>query len=125
MQAGEILVESANLLLDHHINKLLEVERLSFMQDALFIMPIWKSTMPITRSIFSLWIHQLLTLMLCVMYEMGCYNHIAKDCSLPAINVLVIGAVVVLLVNFIVEKDLYNGAVGKVVQIFYDNKSVP
>jgi hypothetical protein len=29
------------------------------------------------------------------------------------------------LVNFIVEKDLYNGAVGKVVQIFYDNKSVP
>jgi hypothetical protein len=56
---------------------------------------------------------------------MGHYNHTAKDCNLLAINAFAISAVVMLLVNFIVEKGLYNGAVGKVIEICYHDKSGP
>ena len=45
--------------------------------------------------------------------------------SYPAISAFCVGAVVMLLKNFIVEEKLMNGSIGKVIEIAYDNSNGP
>ena len=49
----------------------------------------------------------------------GRIDHISKECPLPKTNAFCVRAVVMLLTNFVVEYNLYNGAVGIIDEIVY------
>ena len=55
----------------------------------------------------------------------GHKSHIRDEISLPTINALAEGAKVMLLVNYVVEEDLYNGAVGTIRKLVYSDPDGP
>ena len=105
------------------MSKLPPEERTEFAKKALYVMPTWKRTVKIT--------HQYLMELgnpvarIDAVYDNGRTNHMSKEKSLPERSALSIDAIVMLLVNFLVELGLKNGSLGKIVKIVYANKEGP
>ena len=116
--------ESATVLMNRHLENLPQEERDLFIREALYLMPTWKSTIPITKE----YLKSLGTPVARIKaryQHSGRQNHAKKECSLPETNALAKDALVMLLVNFVVEENTFNGAVGKIVQICYEHSDGP
>ena len=123
MRDGKMERESADYLLQRHFSKLSDEEKDSFTRDAVFLFPTWKRTKDITiKHTKSLGtpIAKLRS-----KYDYRSTNHAKEDINLPELSALCVGAIVMLLINFVVEEDLKNGTVGKVVDIVYENPEGP
>ena len=115
--------DSMDLLLNRCLDRLPPIEREKFIREALYIMPTWKSTIPIIKE-------YLLMLMTDVcrvnaVIKPGHKSHVRDEISLPLINALSENSKVMLLMNFIVELGFFNGAVGTVVEIVYEDSEGP
>jgi hypothetical protein len=90
-------------------------------------MPRWKRTVPITVDYLRKLGQPVAKLKAKYSSPNGahCVNHAVKDISLPATLALAQGAIVMLLLNQIVEKRLSNGSLGTVVKIVYQNAAGP
>jgi hypothetical protein len=115
--------DAVDFLLRRHYSSLLKKERESFDKDALFLMPTWKRTKPITKK-YLLQVGNYIAVVKADESDLKYQNH-SPDFSIPSTNVLMVGARVQLQANFLVEQELYNGAVGTIVKIVYAHKQGP
>lgn len=94
--------------------------------NALHIMPTWKQAIPITVEYLSKLNTPIAKIITKYSTKMTTgSNHAIKECSYPRISGLGVGAIVMLLKNYIAELGLMNGAVGTVQAIVYKNKEGP
>jgi len=123
MRDGEVTRASAELLFTRILEHLPEEEQKTFEKEALYAMPTWKDTVPVTVQ----YLKDLKTPVARVdaKFSFKGINHAIKDIRLPVRNALAKGAIVMLLVNFVVEEGLFNGAVGIIVDIVYENSDGP
>ena len=117
MRNGQMEMEDAELLMGRNINNLGEDERQDFLDGAIYIVPMWKDVIPIIRD----YLLTIGTPVIKVMCEVstGRKNYVDTECDLPKTNAFAVESKVMLLVNYIVKYNLFNGAVGTVVDIVY------
>jgi hypothetical protein len=125
MRDGTMDRAGAQYCLDRSLGNLSEEERRNFEQTALYIMPTWKRTMPITKQYLKD-LEQAVARIDCqYTYMEGRPNHAAKECKMPVRNALCKYASVMLLQNFVVEQELKNGSIGTVVEVVYKEPAGP
>jgi hypothetical protein len=113
---------TCEMLMNRHMDRLPESERQLFHEKALFIMPTWKDTVPVIKD----YLLRLGTDICRIDAKVcKCNRKHMDDISFPLINAMAIGACVMLLTNFVVEEYLFNGSIGKVVDIVYEHASGP
>ena len=123
MRSGQIGREEADKLVGRELSNLPAEERLQFEQEALYVVPTWKDALPIIK--------KYMVALDTPIVKVGCttntgrVDHISKECPLPKTNAFCAGAAVMLLTNFVVEYNLYNGAVGVIVDIVFENADGP
>lgn len=123
MRSGEMGRPEADKLLERELSNLPEEERKEFEKHALYVVPTWKDALPIVKKYMISLGHDIA--------KVGCrinpgrVDHISKECPLPKTNAFCAGAVVMLLTNFVVEFNLYNGAVGVIESVVYENADGP
>jgi hypothetical protein len=115
--------DAADFLLCRHYSSLSKEERESFDKDALFLMPTWKRTEPITKK-YLLQVGNSIEVVKAGESDLKYQIH-SPDFSIPSMNVLMVGARVQLQAKFLVEQELYNGAVSTIVKIVYAHKQGP
>jgi hypothetical protein len=123
MRNGTITPEIARPILERQLHNLSLAEQTRFKEHALYVMPTWKSTVPITLDYLQRLNQPVARIE--AQYQYKHVNHTAKEISLPSKSALCKDAKVMLLVNFVVEEGLFNGAVGTVVDICYSDPSGP
>jgi hypothetical protein len=129
IQAGTVDDDAVSFLKSHFMESLSPAEHLLFEHEALYIvMPRWKPTVPITVDYLRKLVQPPVA-KLKAQYSSpnGAHrvNHAVKDINLPATLALAKGAIVMLLLNQIVDKRLSNGSIGTVVKIVYQNATGP
>jgi hypothetical protein len=115
--------DAVDFLLRRHYSSLSKEERESFDKDALFLMPTWKQTKPITKK-YLLQVGNSIAVVKADESDLKYQIH-SPDFSIPSTNVLMVGAKVQLQANFSVEQELYNGAVGNIAKFVYAHKQGP
>jgi hypothetical protein len=105
------------------MHRLPQEDQQQFWEKALYAMPTWKSTIPITFKYLQRL--QKPVARVNAKVDHGKTNHATKDIKLPRQNALAVGAIVMLLVNFVVEQGLFNGAIGVVIDICYKENEGP
>jgi hypothetical protein len=127
IQAGTVDDDAVSFLKSRFMESLSPAERLLFEHEALYIMPRWKRTVPITVDYLRKLGQPVAKLKAQYSSPNGAHrvNHAVKDINLPATSALAKGAIVMLLLNQIVEKRLSNGSIGTVVKIVYRNAAGP
>ena len=128
MRDGKVTSDDVELLETRLWSKLSSEERELFEDTALWLFPTWDRTKPAT-------IKYLTNLRKPIAKIRSKYtfpsngtsgtNHARSEINLPDFSALCVGAVVMLLVNFIVEKNLKNGSVGTIREIIYENQEGP
>ena len=124
MRDGEVTYASAKKIKTRDFDTLSEEEQQEFLDTALYVMPRWKDTVPVTVQ-YLLSLNQPCAKIVADYKTPGQINHCIEEQSFPTKTAMCIGAMVMLLNNFVVEEGLYNGAVGKVVDIIYENEDGP
>lgn len=125
MRTGTMDQEAANFIASRRLSMLPEAERRAFERDALYIMPRWKRTVPITIKYLKDLQKPVARVKAKYSFPRNRANHALKEVNLPSLSALAVGAMVMLLTNQIVEKKLMNGSIGKVVRIVYRNAEGP
>ena len=100
-------------------------EKLEF-RDALHLVPMWKLSHPIVLKYLKGFIEPMAKMR--SKYETSNdrgVNHCVKQSSLPQRLALCVGAMVMLLQNFIVEHNIMNGCVGMAKAIIYELPNGP
>jgi len=118
MRKGTVSKEDIDLLLTRHWHRLDSAERELFELQALFLFPTWKRTKKITIEYLRQLAKPIAKLRAKYNFS-GKTNHAKKDINLPDFSALCINAVVMLLINFIVELGLKNGSIGVCKDIIY------
>ena len=125
MREGTVTREDTDLLMARRLSALSPEERADFVENALFVMPTWQRSVPITRQ-------YLIDLGQPVARVDNVYehppnrrNHAVDEINLPARTALAVNAKVMLLCNFIMELKLMNGSVGVVKEIVYRSPEGP
>jgi hypothetical protein len=124
MRGKGVTRATAEMFMERRLDCLSEEERRDFEDNALYAVPTWKSTIPITIK----YLQKLGNPVARVDASYSFYgrtNHAATEVNLPARQPLAVGAVVMLLTNFIVEYNLFNGSVGFIVAIVYADAAGP
>jgi len=112
------------MILGRKLDKLPQQEKLTFERHALYVMPKWKDTVPITVKYLK-WLGNPVVRVQAKYEHPGRTNHMIKECNLPGLTALAVGAYVMLLLNYVVEEEQFNGQVGKVVKIIYSDPMGP
>ena len=107
------------------LDQLSQVERDSF-NNAIHLVPQWKMAHPIVKR----YLESFLTPIAKIRAKYNSCrddgkNHCVKESSMCGRLAICVGAIVMLLRNFIVEYKLMNGSIGVVKQIVYENKEGP
>ncbi len=126
MHEGNIQDEDVDFLLGRCLDKLPHEERSSFEQNALHLVPTWKLTHQIVFEYlqsFDTPVAKFKARLQSI--RSNGTNHCVKETSYPIQNALCVGAVVMLLRNFVVEYGLMNGSIGIVREIVYESKEGP
>ena len=123
MRDGTVTVDDAKFLLQRQWSKLSEQEQDLFEKNALFLFPQWKRTKPITIKYLKGLDRPIAKII--SRYSYNKINHAKKDVNLPALLALCVSARVMLLHNFLVERDLKNGSMGTVIDIVYKEPMGP
>ena len=89
-------------------------------------MPTWKQTVPITVQ----YLKELNVPIAKVVAKFStkkanAKNHFVKECSYPIISGIGVGAVVILLKNYVAELGIVNGCIGTVKEVVYRNRDGP
>ena len=115
--------DAVDFLLGRHYSALSIEEREEFDKAALFLMPTWKRTKPITMK----YLRQVGNPIAVIQADESAlkYQMHSPDFSIPSSSVLMEGTRAQLQTNFVVEQELYNGAVGNVIKIVYADKQGP
>ena len=115
--------DAVDFLLGRHYSALSIEEREEFDKAALFLMPTWKRTKPITMK----YLRQVGNPIAVIQADESAlkYQMHSPDFSSPSSNVLMEGTRAQLQTNFVVEQELYHGAVGNVIKIVYADKQGP
>ena len=125
MRTGTMGASSIDFALSRNLRTLPVGEREEFERSALCLMQTWRETVPITVK----YLQQLQKPVARIDTQCGCpanrQNHAIEECNWPAINALCEGAVVMLLINIIVEEKLMNGSVGTIIAIICANSDGP
>jgi hypothetical protein len=101
MRDGQVDRNASNLLLGRTLGRLPPAERAEFEREALYIMPTWKRTIPITNK----YLKELQTPVLNINYDypQNHCNHAAEEIHFPARSALAVDAKVMLLSNYVVH----------------------
>jgi hypothetical protein len=99
IQAGKVDDEAVNFLQSRFMDNLPPKERLLFEQEAIYIMPRWKRTVPITIEYLRKLGSPVAKLKAQYSSPNGpqCVNHAVKEVNLPTLLVLAEGAIIMLL----------------------------
>jgi hypothetical protein len=127
IQAGKVDNVAVSFLQSCFMENLAPAEHSIFEQEALYIMPRWKRTVQIKVDYLCKLGEPVAKLKTQYSSPNGAHlvNHAVKDVNLPAMSALTKGAIVMLVLNQIVEKHLSNGSIGWVVKIVYRNAAGP
>ena len=106
--------DDSALLLGRRMSKLSPDERELFEENALYVMPTWRRTVPIIVNYLKKLVNPVARCDIVYEISAGRRNHALKDVSLPARVPLAVGAKVMLVVNEVVEEGLQNGSVGTI-----------
>ena len=129
---GKVLQRTREGTLDHkdaeyYMSRLLSnlppEEKKLFEDNALFLLPTWKRTRPITikylrglnKPIAKIRAH----------VKAGKTSHVSQELNLPARSALCEGAKVMLLKNYVVEHNLKNGSIGTLKYVVYPTSEGP
>ena len=127
VRKGNMRIEEARHIKEHCLDKLPADTKQQFDKDGIHLVPFWKMAHPIVANYLS---NQLTA----PIAKLRAHTHTDKqskrichlnDTSLPLLNALCVGAIVILLKNMMVELNLMNGAVGYVRDICYRHKDGP
>ena len=123
MRLGDMNRDSCDFIMKRKLINLPPDERKLFEQDGIYVVPRWKDAKPIVQQ-YLIDLDQPIAKCGCTKGT-GRVNHIDEECRLPRTNAFAKGALVMLQCNFIVEYNLFNGSVGKVVDVVYKNEDGP
>jgi hypothetical protein len=116
--------ESNEYCLKRRLSSLPHGERELFEDEGLFIMPTWKRTLPITKKYLQK-IGNPVARIDCSYEHPTRVNHAKSECNMPQRNALCVGSIVMLLHNYLVELNLKNGSLGRIIKIVYENRDGP
>jgi hypothetical protein len=119
LRDGNVDFDIATYFMNRRVSQLSPEEQSLFREKALYIMPTWKATVPITVEYLKGLNTPVARSDIIYNYRDGSRNHMLEEGSLPTHCALAVGAVVMLLTNYIVEHRLMNGSVGYVRDIVY------
>ena len=124
MREGTVTEATCDAYMARRLTQLPELERQSFEREALYLVPTWKATVPITFKYLLALDSPVARIDAKYQYS-GRVNHAAAEVNLPVQNALCVGAVVMVLSNFLVERKLFNGSMGDVIKIVYETDAGP
>jgi hypothetical protein len=129
IREGTVSLSDEALFLSRDLLQLPEAERAIFVQKALYLMPTWKRTHPITRE-YLLELNRtpgthIAKVISKYEYTKSPANHVKRDIQLSARSPLCRGAKVMILLNFVVELNIKNGTTGEIVDIVYEDSKGP
>ena len=127
MREGTVNFEDVELLLSRCLEKLPPEERQAWRADTLHLVSTWREAHEHNFNYLNNDLDAPIALFKAKFESnsRGSKNCCVKETSLPARNALCVGATVMLLMNFIVEVGLMNGAVGIIRDIRYCSKEGP
>ena len=124
MRYGNVSRSSAELLVSRCSDTISDEERKFFEEEALYILPTWKETVPITIQYLKGLKPPIARIDAKFNVNRG-VNHCLKEINMPVRSALALGAKVMLLTNYVVEWGTYNGTVGTVIDIVYETPEGP
>ena len=116
--------DAAIYLEKRHMSNLCEAERKKFEREALYLMPTWAETKPITLKYLQA-INNPIAVIRAENRGVKNLLHLNQVRRVPDVNVLMVGARAMLLTNYVIESGLYNGMVGTIQDIVYEMKAGP
>eukprot|EP00957_Ditylum_brightwellii_P080253 6104439-Ditylum_brightwellii.AAC.1 len=125
MQNGAMKESHANFLLLRCLAQLSPEEKDKF-KDAIHMIPTWKQTVPITvQYLKQLNVPIAKAAVKLLSNKVTGKNHCIKDCLYPILSGVGVGAVVMLLKNYVAELGIVNGCVNTVKKVVYRNRDGP
>lgn len=125
LRDGTMDQDGLEFFMDRTWSKLSPAEQAEFEREALYVMPTWKRTQPITFKYLCELQQPIAKVKAQYSYNRRGKNHTKKEINLPARNALCVGAKVMLLHNFVVEQGLMNGSLGYLKSIVYSDSVGP
>jgi hypothetical protein len=125
MRDGNLDRDDADFLMRRRLSALSPEERADFYNNALFIMPTWKQTIPITKRYLAQLGQPVARADIVYDSPMNGRNHAVDEINLPVWGALAVGAIVMLLCNIVPEEKLMNGSIGEVKKIVYSTREGP